>query len=114
MAQIDCSDMMGTKKTEQTWSCSADGSAECGEVEHDCLSCDEDGNVYGGTANSLANGQYEDGIAEASAPMGRVHQVLRQRLNRTVARVQTSFHYILIIYLCTQYILIKCVCQQNI
>ena len=56
IAQIDCSDMMGTKKTEQTWTCSADGSAECGEVVRDCLPCDEDGNEYGGTANYPANG----------------------------------------------------------
>ena len=41
--------------------------------------------------------QQEDGIAEASVPMGRLHQALRQRLNGTVARVHRSCQYILII-----------------
>ena len=42
--------------------------------------------------------QQEDGIAEASVPMGRLHQALRQRLNGTVARVHRSCQYICIIY----------------
>ena len=56
VAIIDCSNMKGTKKTEQTWTCSKDGSAECGQIVHDCLSCDKNGSEYGGTVNYPANG----------------------------------------------------------
>ena len=63
IGNIDCSSMREEKSTEQTWKCSYDGSAECGETVTDCSDCEDEGWITGGTANydGYGNGLWATG-----------------------------------------------------